>query len=74
MSKLGMTTEQMEYEIRFMREWDAHLREYIGDEIYQQLANAFTKKKALQVILECSSREEVEKRYAILRGQNDSTV
>ena len=39
--RLGMTIEEMEYEIECMRAWDKYLKRVLGKEHYDMLCNEF---------------------------------
>lgn len=60
--KLGMTLEEMEGEIEFMREWDRWMRSKIGAQDYDRLAAAFSREKATTELRKLGATEnEAEK-------------
>lgn len=56
--KLGMTLEQMEEEIVFMRGWDKYVCKNVGAKAYSQLAQKYAREKSYEALRRLGASDE----------------
>lgn len=72
--ELGMTLEQMEDEIVFMREWDNFIRQTMGDDDYDFLCTEFVKMRTAENMKSWGMSDSEIKEFMESMGHNDVIV